>query len=169
MNLIHIVGRKNHGKTTLIVELVQELNRLGVAVGTIKHSKHIHELDTPGKDSHAHRRAGASPAAIITEHLIGFFLPRIADIDPYAALAPMFAGCALVLVEGHLDAAGTKIEVWRQSVGTPCLASTRRDILAVISEDGVEVGVPVWPRGDIAALAQQVLRIAGDPARAADR
>ena len=161
MKLIHIVGRKNHGKTALILELIQEFKRLGVAVGTIKHSSHIHELDTPGKDSYVHRQAGASPAAIITEELIGFYLPSDAGVDPYAALAPMFADCSLVLVEGHLDGAGIKVEVWRQAVGGTCFASTRRDITAVISDDPVEVGVPVWPRSDIAALAQQVLRTAG--------
>lgn len=51
MKLIHIVGRQNHGKTTLIVELLEEFARQAIVVGTIKHSSHAHELDRPGKDS----------------------------------------------------------------------------------------------------------------------
>ncbi len=54
---IHIVGRKNSGKTTLIVELVSHLTNLDYRVGTIKHTHHHHELDTPGKDSFRHCEA----------------------------------------------------------------------------------------------------------------
>ena len=132
MKLIHIVGRQNHGKTTLIVDLVEEYTRQGIAVGTIKHSSHAHELDTPGKDSYRHRQAGAAPAAVITSEMLGVWLPRVAGADPYAVVAPMFSACRLVLVEGHLDAEGTKIEVWRQAIGGPCLAATHRNIYAVI-------------------------------------
>ncbi len=88
MRLIHIVGRRNHGKTTLIVDLVEEYARRGIAVGTIKHSSHAHELDTPGKDSYRHRQAGAAAAAVITAELLGVWLPRRAGADPYAAVAP---------------------------------------------------------------------------------
>ena len=78
MQTIHIVGRQNHGKTTLIVELIEEFRRRGLRVGTFKHSAHAHELDTPGKDSHRHRLAGAEPVAGITAELIGVFPPRAA-------------------------------------------------------------------------------------------
>ena len=45
MKLIHIVGRQNNGKTTLIVELVNEFIKRGLRIGTMKHSGHEHELD----------------------------------------------------------------------------------------------------------------------------
>ena len=60
MNRIHIVGRKNHGKTTLIVEVLAEFHRRGIRVGAIKHSAHRRELDPPGKDSYRHREAEQS-------------------------------------------------------------------------------------------------------------
>ena len=160
MKLIHIVGRQNHGKTTLIVDLVEEFVRQGIAVGTIKHSSHAHELDTPGKDSYRHRQAGATPAAAIAAEMIGLWLPRPADADPYAIIAPMFSACRLVLVEGHIDAEGTKIEVWRKAVGGPCLAETHRDIKVIVTDDAVETHVPVWPRQDISRLAQNLLDLA---------
>ena len=59
MRRLHVLGRKNHGKTTLVAELVAELTRRGWRIGTIKHTHHHHELDTPGKDSWMHRQAGA--------------------------------------------------------------------------------------------------------------
>lgn len=157
---IHIVGRKNHGKTTLVVDLVEEFCRRGIRVGTIKHSRHVHELDTPGKDSHRHRRAGSNPAAILTGDSIGVFLHRNEGDDCYRRLAPLFADCELVLVEGDIEAGGINVEVWRQAIGTPCLASERADIAAVVTDDGLAVAVPVWPRTDVARLADSLLGLA---------
>ena len=163
MRLIHIVGRQNHGKTTLIVELIQEYVRLGIAVGTIKHSSHAHELDTPGKDSYRHREAGATPAAVIASEMIGVWLPRVATADPYAIIAPMFSDCRLVLVEGHIDGLGTKIEVWREVVGGSFLADTHHDIQAIVTDDTVASRVPLWPRNDISCLAHNLLKLAEIP------
>ena len=160
LKLIHIVGRKNHGKTTLMVNLVQELTRRGVRVGTIKHSSHRHELDAPGKDSYLHRQAGGNPAAIISQDLLAAYLPRPAEMNPYHALAPLFTGCDLVLVEGDFDAPGPKLEVWRQAVGGWPLAAENSSIVAVVSDDPVEVETPVWPRSDVSELARRVLELA---------
>jgi len=159
MKRIHIVGRKNHGKTTLLVELIEELTRRGVRVGTIKHSSHAHELDTPGKDSFRQRQAGAQPAAVVTSDLIGVYVRRTPDADFYDTLAPIFTDCEVVLVEGHLDGDATKIEVWRQSVGGPCLAQEHKDIAAVVSDELPQVDVPVWPRNDIAEVADRLLTL----------
>ncbi len=159
-NYVHIVGRKNHGKTTLVVDLVAEFCRRDVRVGTIKHSHHQHDLDTPGKDSYLHRHAGANPAAIVTADTLGVFLRREPRADFYAPLAPWFADCDLVLVEGDIEASGLKIEVWRAAAGAPCLASERPDIAAVVSDDALAVAVPVWPRSDVAGLADRILALA---------
>ena len=160
MKRIHIVGRKKHGKTTLIVDLVGQLRARQVRVGTIKHTAHAHELDTPGKDSYRQRLAGAAPAAIVTPDLVGLYVHRRADADCYQHLAPMFSACDLVLVEGHLDCPGVKVEVWRQDAGGPCLALERDDIAAVVTDDSVAVDVPLWPRSDVAALAGHILALA---------
>jgi len=158
---LHIVGRRNHGKTTLIAELVREFCRRGIRVGTIKHSCHAHDLDTPGKDSHRHRQAGAQPAAIVTRDLIGVFLPRPEE-PLYERLEPLFADCHLVIVEGNIDAPGLKIEVWRSAAGNTCLAAERADILAVVSDDRPALRVPIWPRGDIVTLADRVFALANE-------
>jgi len=155
MKRIHIVGRKNHGKTTLLVELVEHLTKRGLRVGTIKHTCHVHDLDTPGSDSYRHRRAGAAPAAIVTGNLFGVFLP--ADGSDYCGrLAPWFAGCDLVLVEGDLQSPGPKIEVWRETAGTPCLALERSDIAVVVTDDRLPARVPVLPRSDLGPLLRHV-------------
>ncbi|MBN2491903.1 MAG: molybdopterin-guanine dinucleotide biosynthesis protein B [Planctomycetes bacterium] len=159
MHRIHIVGRKNTGKTTLVEALAAALARRGVRVGAIKHTGHVHELDTPGKETSRYRRAGAEPTAVVTSEAIGLFAARAKGEDPYERLAPLFAGCHVVLVEGDHEGPGTKVEVWRAATGTEPLIASRRDIVALITDDAVELPVVVWPRADMDALADRVLAL----------
>ena len=163
MKRVHIVGRRNHGKTTLVVDLVQEFYRRGIRVGTIKHSRHVHELDTPGKDSYRHRAAGSQPAAIITGDSVGVVLSRDGRCE-YERLEPLFSECQIVLVEGNIDTVGVKVEVWRAEISDSCLAAERSDIAAVVSDTRPDVAVPVWSRRDIARLADEIWKLGGrDP------
>jgi molybdopterin-guanine dinucleotide biosynthesis protein MobB len=73
MKRLHVIGGKNHGKTTLVVELVKEFSRRGISVGTIKHTHHQHELDVPGKDSYRHRMAGAAAVGILSPSMSALF------------------------------------------------------------------------------------------------
>ena len=161
MKRIHVIGRKNHGKTTLIVELVEALSTRGLCVGTIKHTAHRHELDTPDKDSHRQRLAGARPAAVITVDLIGLYLTTESTQDPYTTLAPMFADCDLVIVEGNADTTATKIEVWRKAVAPKPLAADRADIHALVTDDPVDaaISVPVYRRNDVNAVVEHILEL----------
>ena len=159
MKPIHIVGRRNHGKTTLLVELLEELTGRGVRVGTIKHSSHSHELDTPGKDSHRHCEAGAEVVGILSPAMNAlFWTPRNADdADPYDEFGAMFALCDLVLVEGDSQTAAAKIEVWRSELGSPPLAESDASVLAVVTNDALESNVATLPRNDIPALARWIV------------
>jgi molybdopterin-guanine dinucleotide biosynthesis protein B len=159
MKRIHIVGGKNHGKTALIVELVRELSRRGLRVGTIKHSSHDHELDICGADSHRHRQAGGAPAAAVTPGLTAVYLSRGQDDDLYRTIAPLYVDCDMVIVEGHLEGDGTKIEVWRDELGTPSLSLKRGDILAVVTDSPLDSAIPVWPRKDIVGLADRIITL----------
>ncbi|MBN2498746.1 MAG: molybdopterin-guanine dinucleotide biosynthesis protein B [Deltaproteobacteria bacterium] len=161
MRLLCLIGRAGSGKTTLVCELLEALRERGLEVGSIKHSPHEHELDRRGKDSFLHRQAGARPAGVWTPRLAAVFVPLEGEGDGREAfdrLAPLYADCDLVLVEGHQDAPGCKLEVYRRAVGEPPLAASRDDIQAVISDDEVEgVRVPVWPRSDIDGLCERLL------------
>ena len=159
MRRVHVVGGKNHGKTTLIVELVRALTRRSLRVGTIKHSSHAHELDRPGTDTHRHRIAGAVPSAIVTGALVGVWRPRTEDEDGYAILAPLYADRDLVIVEGDRDTDRPKIEVWRREVDGVPLAMADRSTVLVVSDDETPEGLacPVRPRADVEAIADDLL------------
>jgi molybdopterin-guanine dinucleotide biosynthesis protein MobB len=160
MQRIHIIGRKNHGKTLLVTELIEEFRRRGLRVGTIKHTHHRHELDTPGKDSHRHRLAGAEVVGIVSQAMSAVFVPLDRADDPtacYRAMAPMFATCDLVIVEGDSRTSAPRIEVWRASQGTPPLAVDDPAIAAVVTDDVVDVVPPILSRADIACLADWIL------------
>ena len=171
MKRIHIIGRKNHGKTTLVFELVRELQSRGLRVGTIKHTHHHHELDTPGKDSHLHREAGAVVSGVYSRTMTTVFWPpnepANTDAEPsessdakYAAFAPMFSSCDIVIVEGDSHTQATKLEVWRKEVSGSPLAASDATIAVVITDDNVDqdMGTPIWPRSDVKAIATKILQ-----------
>jgi molybdopterin-guanine dinucleotide biosynthesis protein B len=160
---IHIIGRKNSGKTTLVVDLVRRLTAQGRRVGTIKHTRHHHELDTPGKDSYLHRQAGAAAVGILSPDMNAVFWPAQTDEDPhlrYRQMLTQFSNCELVLVEGHSQMVGPKVEVWRAAVTEAPLAASDPSILAVVTDDAVDVSVPCWPRSNLDLVAARLWELA---------
>ncbi len=160
MKRVHIVGRKNHGKTLLIRELIPALMKQGLRVATYKHCGHAHDLDQPGKDSFVHRQAGAMAVAVSTPEMVAFFRPSTPDAPPYGEFASWFDGADLVLVEGDVDGPGPKVEVWRAAAGSRPLARERNDIAGVVTNDALEISVPCWPREDVATVAQVITQLA---------
>lgn len=167
MKRLHVIGRKNHGKTTLVVDLVTEFTRRGISVATVKHTHHHHELDVPGKDSHRHRVAGAVAVGILSPSMTAIYLPNQENnsdrTDRYAKFTDVFSECQIMIVEGDSQASAAKIEVWRRELGEPPLAMHDRSVVAVVTDDPVSITADILPRFDIQALADWILkRLPGD-------
>lgn len=61
MSIVAVVGSKQSGKTTAIETLVQGLTKRGYRIATVKHIPEADfTIDTEGKDTWRHARAGAS-------------------------------------------------------------------------------------------------------------
>lgn len=60
MKIVSIVGKKNTGKTSLTVKIIEELTRRGYNVASIKHSHHSIEMDKENTDTWKHKQAGAN-------------------------------------------------------------------------------------------------------------
>ncbi len=138
MRVVGIVGAQGSGKTTLIEKLIPVLRARGLRVSTIKHTHHhTIELDTPGKDSHRHRMAGADEVIVASDH--GW--SRIAAARGHARLDELLDQLRpvdLVLVEGFKQLESLRrVEVFR-GTGKP-LAGSDPGIVAVAAPAGVEI------------------------------
>ncbi|HIP90422.1 MAG TPA: molybdopterin-guanine dinucleotide biosynthesis protein MobB, partial [Candidatus Nanopusillus sp.] len=52
MRVIGVIGLKNSGKTTLICDILKEINKNNINIAIIKHSSHDVEIDKEGTDSY---------------------------------------------------------------------------------------------------------------------
>jgi molybdopterin-guanine dinucleotide biosynthesis adapter protein len=160
MRVVAIVGHQGSGKTTLIERLIPAMRARGLTVSTIKHTHHHDiELDTPGKDSHRHRSAGASEVIIASD--TGW--ARIAASSEPAGLSILLGQLRpvdVVLVEGFKQLEWLRrVEVFR-GAGTP-LASTDPGIAAVAVPAGVALaGYPgvKLPLDDTEAVLEFLLK-----------
>ncbi len=59
MRIISVAGKKDSGKTSLSVRIIEELTARGYKVGSIKHSHHQMEMDHEGTDTYKHTEAGS--------------------------------------------------------------------------------------------------------------
>jgi len=158
MKVIGIAGWSGSGKTTLLTRVIPELTRRGVSVSTIKHAHHAFDIDQPGKDSHAHRAAGASEVLISSANRFALMHElRGAPEWTLGALLGKLSPVDLVLVEGFKRENHPKLEVYRAVVGKPLLHPKDPDIVAVASDGPVTAGVPVVSLDDIAGIADILL------------
>jgi len=159
MNVYGIAGFKNSGKTTLVVELVQELTARGLRVATVKHAHHEFDIDQPGKDSYKHRAAGAAEV-IVASRRRWAHIRELGDSDEprLDELLQHFADIDIVLVEGYKHGDHRKLEVRRAGLDHPPLAGESDMIRAVVADEPqANLTVPLLPRDDVAAIADFIL------------
>lgn len=82
MHIIAVVGGKKSGKTTAVEALVKGLVEHGYKVATVKHvSQKDFTIDTKGKDTWRHAKAGANITASVAAHEIAII--RKTDTSRY--------------------------------------------------------------------------------------
>ncbi|KUL97204.1 molybdopterin-guanine dinucleotide biosynthesis protein B [Bosea sp. WAO] len=155
MRVIGLAGWSGAGKTTLLTRLIPEFAGRGIAVSTIKHAHHAFDLDTPGKDSWAHREAGAAEVLISSARRWAL-LHELRD-EPEAKLPELLARLSpvdLVIVEGFKRDPHAKLEVYRAANGKPPLYPQDDSIVAVASDTPFpQAGRPVLGLDDIPSIA----------------
>jgi molybdopterin-guanine dinucleotide biosynthesis protein B len=163
MRIIGLAGWSGSGKTSLVVRLLPALVARGLRVSTIKHAHHEFDVDTPGKDSYAHRAAGAHEVLVASARR--FALMRELRDAPEPALEELVARLApvdLLVVEGFKRHAHDKIEVHRPALGKKLLAPDDPGIVAVASDAALEgLRVPRLDLDDTAAIAAFVVARTG--------
>jgi len=150
--VISIVGSSGVGKTTLLEKLIPELAGRGFKVGTIKHDVHGFEMDKPGKDSWRHKKAGAAVSIISSPYQIGMVRDVNHDHDP-EELSPFLPDLDIILTEGYKQKGKVKLEVFRPEVNKEPLCRGDEQLIAVVSDTSINLGVLQFPTKDIKGLA----------------
>ncbi|MGH7231715.1 MAG: molybdopterin-guanine dinucleotide biosynthesis protein B [Nitrospiraceae bacterium] len=155
--ILSIVGRSNSGKTTLVERLIPELVVAGYRIATIKHAGHGFDLDTEGKDSWRHKRAGAGTVIVVSKGSLAMFAD-VSDEIKVEELRDRFveAEYDLILAEGWKGEGYPKIVVVRDQAGE--VAISPEGLLAVVSNKPIELSVPVFDPDDIKGLSEFIIR-----------
>ncbi len=64
--IIGVYGFQDAGKTTLVEDLVRALVRKGHTVASVKHTTHAKSVDSEGKDTWRHWKAGSDPVVFMS-------------------------------------------------------------------------------------------------------
>ncbi|MFO0775947.1 MAG: molybdopterin-guanine dinucleotide biosynthesis protein B [Nitrospiraceae bacterium] len=151
------VGRSNSGKTTLVERVLPELVRAGYKVATVKHTGHGFDLDTEGKDSWRHKKAGASAVVVLSNGSLAMF----ADVPKETTLEDvrgryLDSDLDLIIAEGWKHESYPKIVIVRDQVGE--ITVPLDGALAVVSNKPVTVpaSVPLLDPDDIASVVSLI-------------
>ncbi len=154
--IVSVVGRSNSGKTTLLEKLIAELKQRGFCVGTIKHDIHGFEMDRPGKDSWRHKQAGASTTIISSPYQIGMVMDVDHDHNP-EELMTLLPNVDIILTEGYKNSDHPKMEVFRPEVHKDPICRSDKNLLALICDEEIDLGVPRFATDDIEKVAEFIL------------
>ncbi len=162
--LVAISGPSGAGKTRLLTRLIPLLRRRGLSVAVLKHTRHRHSFDVPGKDTDLLRRAGAIAAAIEGPGGLALFGPPAGGARALARLLPP---CDLILAEGWRGEPLPRIEVHRRRVARDFLCELDRKVFAVVSDEPPPRPLPTFHPDRLGPLAD--LLVARLVRRAPDR
>jgi len=159
MKVFGMAGWSGSGKTTLLTQLLPELIGRGYKVSTVKHTHHNVEVDKPGKDSYAHRKAGATEVMVGSPQRWALMHENLDN--PEASLDEMIERMTpvhLLLVEGFKKYPLDKLEIYRQDNGKPLISPDDPRIVAIATDTALpEVNVPAFDINDISAIADFIL------------
>ena len=153
---VAIIGKKNSGKTSVIVAVAAELRRRGYRVASLKHGHHEFEMDQPGTDSWRHFHEGEVEAVLFVASGRMALISRLSPEEeptPGALIERHLSGGEydLILVEGFKFGDLPKIEIHRAATGQTPIYDAADPVaaalfLAVVTDDPTLVtGCPTIP------------------------
>jgi molybdopterin-guanine dinucleotide biosynthesis protein B len=154
--IVCFVGRSNSGKTTLIERLIPELTQAGYRVATIKHAGHGFDLDTEGKDSWRHKRAGASQVVVLSKGSLAMFADVPEEL-PVEEVRDRFVNDSidLIIAEGWKSQGFPKVVVVREELQE--VNVSLEGLIAIASIKPIDADVPWFDRDDVHGLAKLII------------
>lgn len=137
--LVSIIGKKNAGKTTLVVALVRELVRRGHRIMTIKHGSHPFEIDSQGRDTWRHMHEGGAERVVMETPGSRVVIAKPQEpLGPRALAQQFLMDAHFVICEGFKSSDLPKVEVFRAAVHADPLYSPGSDeskkYLAIVTD-----------------------------------
>ncbi len=159
MRVIGIAGWSGSGKTTLMTKVIPRLTGRGLKVSTLKHAHHAFDVDTPGKDSHDHRMAGATEVMVTSANRWALMHELRGEAEPgLDVVLARFSPVDIVIVEGFKAWPVSKIEIYRKELGKPPLHPHDKHILGIASNTPFpDSERPVVPLDDLDAVVALML------------
>ena len=152
--VIHIVGKKNSGKTTLIEKIIPELCARGYRAATVKHhhSERPIDLDWKGKDSWKHRNAGAKAVAVVSRSETALF-QETDEMPPLSQVIANMKGVDLVLAEGFGSESQLEIRIIDDPSVSDLVYHGHERLIALVGPAKSVNGIPNFGRDDTKPLA----------------
>jgi molybdopterin-guanine dinucleotide biosynthesis protein MobB len=154
-SIISIVGKSSSGKTTLLEKIIAELKRRDHKVAIVKHSHHADALDTAEKDTWRFTQAGSELSAINSLDHLAIYRHMDHFFDPQEISSFILWDFDIILTEGFKGSPYPKIEVHRAEQGKELLTDTRQ-LLAVVTDEPLEVKVPQYSHDDVAGITDLI-------------
>ncbi|SLM61164.1 MULTISPECIES: molybdopterin-guanine dinucleotide biosynthesis protein MobB [Dickeya] len=135
--ILAIVAHSGTGKTTLLKQLIPELNKHGIRVGIIKHTHHDMDVDKPGKDSYELRKAGARQTLVASNTRWALMTETPEQQEPnlfFLASRMDSSTLDLILVEGFKHESVDKILLYRHNSGNNEVMDIDDCTLAIASD-----------------------------------
>ena len=167
--IISIIGKKDAGKTTLVVALANDLRRKR-RVMTLKHGTHAMDMDQRGKDTWRHWNEGKAERVLLEAPGERVLFERTDhESDPVTLAQRYLDGADIVLVEGFSAHPLPKIEVFRRVCGEqPIYDPTRPDadqwVAMITDQSSFRASFPVFRFNDTSWLVA-LANLAWDRAR----
>jgi molybdopterin-guanine dinucleotide biosynthesis protein B len=164
---VAIIGRKNSGKTTLLVHLAAELHRRGHRVMTIKHGTHTFNIDPATTDTYRHFHEGhAERVAMVAPDKFALVMRWEDELSAESVVDRYMSDGEVVLCEGFKASALPKIEIHRVAAHPRPLFTPGSEqagyYRAIVTDDpGFDAPVPIIRldrEGWLAELAALVVR-----------
>ncbi len=140
----------NTGKTTYIEKLISTLKGKGLRVAAVKHDAHRFEIDREGKDSWRFTQAGADMVIVASSEKCAVMENRELSFDE---IVSHIHDVDIVIAEGYKHGDRPKIGIYREGSGNG-LSLPPDQLMAVVSDVPLEVGLPLFPLDDPEPMAE---------------
>jgi molybdopterin-guanine dinucleotide biosynthesis protein B len=159
--MIGFAAYSGTGKTTLLLKLIPLLTARGLRLAVIKHSHHDFEIDEPGKDSYELHHAGSEQTLLTSKYRSALITENHPPREPVLSEQVQkldLSEIDLVLVEGFRhESSLTRIELHRPALGKPFLFSQDQSIIALASDEPLEIDIPLLDINNPAQIADFVI------------